>query len=390
MRRISLENLKTGMQLFQPVYDESHKVLLNRGVKLNESYIKHFKDLGFSSIYVTDKFLSDVKYDTLISDDNMYEAVKHLNLSYKHINKLVRDFKDKPSAQILDNLRSGKFKKAFAQTNIYNSTNRIADKIIDDVITCSYHNGVNSLKTPGNYQYYHTIDTIITAILIAKNSKLNRKQILELVVGLFFYDVGKIFIPEKVLEKKGKLNEEEFEKVKVHPDLGYELLHEVFPIMSTHLAYQHHERQDGTGYPRGIKGLNTIKRTDGGSHILLFGEIAGVADAYDALISDRPHRKAVPHDEAIEEMKSGSYSHFNQEVLNKLLNLTPVYPVGSSFKVMSGGKYKDCKGVVVNVSEEDLNLPILRLLYDSNGRKIKPIDINMRKKPDLQIKLINE
>ncbi|MCP4725979.1 MAG: HD domain-containing protein [bacterium] len=390
MRRISVENLKPGMELFQPVFDESHKVLLNRGVKLTDQYIDHFKDLGYRGVYITSKLLSDVKYEPLISEDNMYEAIRHLNLSYKHIHKLIHDFKDKSSAQILENLRTGKFKKAFAQTNIYNSTNRIADKIIDDVITCSYHNGVNSLKTPGNYQYYHTIDTIVAAILIAKNSKLNRRQILELVVGLFFYDVGKIFIPRDVLEKKGKLSDEEFEKVKVHPDFGYELLHEVFPIMSTHLAYQHHEWQDGSGYPRGIKGLNTIKRAEAGSHILLFGEIAGVADAYDALISDRPHRQAIPHDEAIEEMKSGSYSQFNQEVLNKLLELTPHYPVGSSFKIMSGGKYKDCNGVVVNVNEEDLNLPMLRLLYDSKGTKIKPIELSMRKMPDLQIKLINE
>ncbi|MFC1564171.1 HD-GYP domain-containing protein [candidate division KSB1 bacterium] len=392
MRRISVEKLEPGLDLFLPVYDESHKVLLNRGVKLVDSYISHLKELGFQSVYISNQFLEDVKHDSLISDDNMYEAIRHLNLSYKQIDKLVFDFKDKAVSQILENLRSGRFKKAFAQTNIYNNTLRIADKIIDDIITCDYHTGVNSLKTPGNYQYYHTIDTIITAILIAKRAQLNRRQIVDLVVGLFFYDVGKIFIPKNVLDKKSALNEEEFEKIKAHPDLGYELLHEVFPIMSTHLAYQHHEWQDGSGYPRGIKGLNTIKRSSdsAGSSILLFGEIACISDAYDALISDRPHRKAVLHDEAVRELKSSSYSHFNNEVLEKLLSLIPKYPVGSNFEISSGGKYKTCRGVVVKVPEENLNQPILRLLFDSTGRKIKPIDLSMRKSPDLEIKLIND
>lgn len=176
--------------------------------------------------------------------------------------------------------------------------------------------------------YFDTIQALVTAIeakdpytrghsdrvahyanLISNEMNLSEKYANSLNCAALLHDIGKIGVPEHILNKPGKLSEEEFEKVKTHPVLGATIVKKIdFMADSSLFIRYHHERQDGTGYPEGLIGDN----------IPLGAAILSVADAYDALTSDRPYRKAKSPEDAIEEIEKNSGTQFKPEVVRAL------------------------------------------------------------------------
>lgn len=386
MRRISIESLKSGMKLSLPIRDENDNILLNRDIELTARYIDRLKDLGFQAVYISDPDLADVFIEDMISDGTRHNAVRHLKGSYQQIGKIIRGFRSESVEKILKNLKSKESKREFGASGIYNNTVRVVEDIIEEVVSCAALNGFSSLKTHDNYTYNHSIDVTIISLMIGKKAGLNVRRLQELAIGCLLHDVGKVFIPRGILNKPGKLTQEEFELIISHPELGYELLRESVPIMPTQVAYQHHERQDGSGYPRGLIGFNTISRNSSNTQLSLYGEIAAVADVYNALSSDRPYRKAVLHDRVIDLIKDSAYSHLNAEVVKGFLSIIPRYPVGSNFEITSGQRL-GYKGVIVSLNEESLDAPGIRLLFDSTGKRIAPIFIDLQANFNTQIKL---
>jgi len=134
------------------------------------------------------------------------------------------------------------------------------------------------------------------------------------------HDVGKIAIDDSILRKPGKLTEEEFEKIKVHTIFGEEVIQKIKKSTSEHafleqariLASTHHEKWDGSGYPMGLKG----------SEIPLQGRLMAIADVYEALISDRPYKKAFSHEQAVAIIKCDSGKHFDPLLVDLFLNVS--------------------------------------------------------------------
>ena len=132
------------------------------------------------------------------------------------------------------------------------------------------------------------------------------------------HDVGKISISDSVLKKPGTLDNEEFEQMKKHTDYGEEIIEKIQALTKEHdflkyakiFAGSHHEKWDGTGYPRGLKGDETP----------LLGRIMAVVDVYDALVSERPYKKAIPHEDAVEIIKNGSGTVFDPKIVEVFLN----------------------------------------------------------------------
>lgn len=387
MRRISIESLKPGMKLSMPIRDENNNILLNRNVELTSRYITRLIDLGFQSVYISDPDLADVTLEDMLSDQTRHAASRHLNVAFKQLDKIVHDFKNESSEKIIKNLRSKETKRAFGASGVYSNTVRVVENFIEEVVSSAALNGFNSLKTHDNYTYNHSIDVTINAIMIGRKVGLNVKQLQELAVGCLLHDVGKVFISPALLNKDSQLTEEEFEIIKEHPTLGYELIRESVPILQSNVAFQHHERQDGSGYPRGIIGGNTTSRSISNNQLSLYGEIAAVADVYDALNSDRPYRKAILHDLVLDLIKDSAYSHLNAEIVEAFLKIVPRYPAGSNLEIVSGN-YSGFKGVVVSINEDNLNTPNIRLLFDRTGKRITPVDIDLKLNFDVQIKLI--
>lgn len=143
------------------------------------------------------------------------------------------------------------------------------------------------------------------SVAIGRELGLDEQQILGLRVGGLLHDVGKTAIPAEILSKPGKLNPIEYELIKLHPAAGFDVLREVdFPWPVAQIAYQHHERFDGGGYPRGLKG----------EQILLEARITAVADVIEAMSSHRPYRPALGLELGLQEISSNQGSKYDPDV----------------------------------------------------------------------------
>lgn len=161
----------------------------------------------------------------------------------------------------------------------------------------SYKNTIialsNSIDAKDPYTAGHSSRVANISLKIGRQLELNEEKLNTLYTAALLHDIGKIGIPDEILKKKGKLNDYEYTKIKEHSAIGADmlkdvtLLHDIIPII-----LYHHERVDGTGYPYGI---NSNK-------IPLEALIIAVADSYDAMTSNRPYRKALPRDTALNEI----------------------------------------------------------------------------------------
>jgi hypothetical protein len=174
--------------------------------------------------------------------------------------------------------------------------------------------------------------------------------------------------------------------------MGFELIRRmpVFSILPAHVAYQHHERQDGGGYPRGLIGNNILSRSLADrmnpKRMLLIAEIAAVADVYSALTSDRPYRSAMTLDKVAEIMGEMSGPHLNSEIITLLRHTIPMFPVGHWVEVFSG-TYRGWRGVVYELSVDALHQPAIRLLLDDRGDHVPvPVELDLRVHDEIRIK----
>jgi putative two-component system response regulator len=150
------------------------------------------------------------------------------------------------------------------------------------------------------------------AVSIAQEMKLTDDFIEGLRLGGMVHDIGKIYIPAEILNRSGRLSEIEFQLIKTHPQVGYDIMKDVeFPWLVAEMIYQHHERLDGSGYPRGLKG----------DEILLEARILTVADVLEAMASHRPYRLAVGIEKGLEEIQRGAGSCYDAAVVAACLRL---------------------------------------------------------------------
>jgi putative two-component system response regulator len=133
------------------------------------------------------------------------------------------------------------------------------------------------------------------------------------------YDVGKIAVKDEILNKNGKLTEEEFAEIKKHPTSGEGIIEKMKQNSTEHdflkhakiFASTHHEKWDGSGYPKGLKGLE----------IPLEGRLMAIADVYDALVSDRPYKEAFSHEEAVEIITDNKGKAFDPDLVDVFLEI---------------------------------------------------------------------
>ncbi|MCM8781391.1 MAG: HD domain-containing protein, partial [Candidatus Omnitrophica bacterium] len=175
-----------------------------------------------------------------------------------------------------------------------------------------------AIDAKDHYTHGHTSRVTSLSLLLAEKLKQNKKNIFperffeQLHIASLLHDIGKIGIPEHILNKKGPLNEEEKRLMQEHTLVGVNILQPIKELEDSILGIKyHHEAYDGSGYPEGLKG----------EQIPLIASIISVADAYDAMTSDRPYRSCLSKQEAIEEIKSQSGKKFNPQVVYALVKL---------------------------------------------------------------------
>jgi diguanylate cyclase (GGDEF)-like protein len=227
--------------------------------------------------------------------------------------------------QACDNYKSGKGKKTFYPSiSLGHSTKDNSDQSIDQVIKDAedymYHKKllerntthssvINSIQATmresSNDTEEHSDRMIKMSIELGSALGLSDEQLLELDLLSRLHDIGKICIDERILSKPGKLTEAEWAKVKQHPEVGYKIAQASTELVRiSQLILSHHERWDGNGYPQGLNGVQ----------IPLLSRIIAIIDAYDAMTQDRPYRKAMPKESAINEIIDNANKQFDPQI----------------------------------------------------------------------------
>jgi putative nucleotidyltransferase with HDIG domain len=221
------------------------------------------------------------------------------------------------------------------------------------------------IKTKDDYTYMHSIAVCALMIALGKQLGLTGPDLKEAGLAGLLHDVGKILIPDKVLNKPGKLTDEEFDIIKQHPRKGWELLRDSPDISATVLdvCLHHHERVDGTGYPGRISG----------EPLSLFARMGAVCDVYDALTSDRCYNFGWEPAETIRKMAEWMNGHFDERVFQAFVKTIGIYPSGTLVRLKSGRL-----AIVIEQTEKSLLTPIVRVFFSTKSNEpIMPEMINL-------------
>ncbi len=174
----------------------------------------------------------------------------------------------------------------------------------------------------------YSVNTTVLSLIIGIGRNYSTDQLLELGMVVLMHDIGKLKVPEKILNKTDPLTKEEFEEIKKHAMYGYEMLrlNQDISLLSAHVALQHQEKYDGSGYPRGLKG----------KEIHEYARIATISDVYEALTSVRVYRGAMEPYKAYEFITVNSGSHFDPEFVKAFCKNVAVYPNGTGVVLSYG------------------------------------------------------
>lgn len=247
-----------------------------------------------------------------------------------------------------------------------------ADHIIEKMVDSIFRNdqalvGLSRIKQTDEYTFMHSISVSVLMISFSKSLNFSRDLIKEVGIGALLHDIGKMKIPLEVLNKPGSLSNEELEKVKEHVVYSENILSQTPGIASSSIlvAAEHHERCDGSGYPKGKKGEDISR----------YGQMAAIVDVYDAITSDRCYRTRREPTETLRKIFEWSKFHFNEKLVHSFIRCIGIYPVGTLIRLES-----DFLGIVLDQGENSLLHPIVRVVYDVNkGQFITPNDIDLAK-----------
>jgi len=229
---------------------------------------------------------------------------------------------------------------------------------------------LSRIKQKDGYTYMHSLSVCALLIAFAEQLNFDYTTIHAIGVGGLLHDIGKVNIDSEILNKKGPLSEEEFERIKEHVKHGCLLMEQGRGIAETSMwvTAHHHERSNGTGYPGCLREREISK----------FGQMAAIVDVYDAITSDRCYKNKIPPTEALRKIYEWSGAYFNRELVEQFIRCVGIYPVGSLVRLEN-----DLLAVVLNYNEKSLLHPKVRIIYDiKKGTYIVPYDIDLSQQSD--------
>jgi len=218
------------------------------------------------------------------------------------------------------------------------------------------------LKNVNEYTYMHSVAVCMLMVALGRQLGLGAAQIKQAGTAGLLHDIGKMVIPNEVLNKPGKLTDEEFAVMRSHPERGWEILKSCYQVHETALdvCLHHHERVDGKGYPKKLSGET----------LTLFARMGAVCDIYDAISSDRCYKPAWSPAESIRKMASWKDGHFDETVFQAFVKTIGIYPSGTLLKLKSGRL-----GVVMEQSTKKLTTPIVKTFFSTRANAHIPVEI---------------
>ncbi len=383
MRICSLDSIQPGMFLADPVYLDDGRLLAAAGTALTADGLKILREQGFDSLVVHEEGTDDIEVPELISGELRRDAVVRTRRVFTHLRRRLAPLVDKPPSEILSALHGPKVQRDFVNLKIHQGLESIADGLLVELAGADSLDGLGAMRRVDELQVEHAINVAVASIALSFQIPLAGQRRSELAMGALLQDIGMLFVSPQVAQKEDTLTVAEMSRILAHPRLGYTLLQMTSSnlwFMSSHVVLQHHERQDGQGYPRGLFGTNRIGRSEhelfDAERIVLIAEIAGIAEAFEALGADRPYRKALAPEEVRAALRAMKGHHLNAEFVDAFLKLVPAFQTGSLVEVRAGD-HVGCRGIVAKVDRNHLESPLIRILWDPDGNRKSPEDFDV-------------
>lgn len=347
MRIVVTSTLVPGTLLGKPIHNDQGKILVNANVPLTEMMINRLHKLGISYVFIHDPLSDCLELESAISDELRIESVRKIEnafVQFQNEELYLRWMSLEKSAPQLKGIIESLLKELKNNNDVLS--------LLTDVF--SYD----------EYIFTHSLNVTMYSLVIGTKLGLNKSQLDLLGLGALLHDVGKMIVPNRILDKPERLTDEEYELIKQHTTAGYEILKEV-PNIHTDVAIcalQHHERMDGSGYPKGILGKD----------MHLYSKIIAISDVFDAVTSNRVYRKAMLPHEGLELLYSGSEKLFDAKIVQIFRDSLSIYPTGLTIKLNDGRR-----GIVARQNAASTDRPIVKIIEENGLELSKPYEVNL-------------
>jgi HD-GYP domain-containing protein (c-di-GMP phosphodiesterase class II) len=360
MRLLPTKHCQAGMRLGKGIYNEEGIILLGINVSLTDNLINRLLQLGIDYLYVQDPNTDDIEIKSPISDQTRFKAITEIRNNFKSLNEQATS------------------KRPVRNNTLSKSFNNVLQMIIEDL---SEHQGalimLTDINVMNNYLYNHSLNVAVITLSLGIIHGYSKNDLFALGLGAILHDIGKTKIPQNLLTINRIFTPEEYKEVQKHTIIGFQYLREEpnVPLLSAHCAFQHHERIDGTGYPRGIKG----------DEIHDFAKWIAIADSYDAMTNHRSYRPAkLPH-EAMEVLYGFAGTHYDRKKVALFRDNVAIYPLGLTVKLNTGEK-----GVVTEIHPNYPQRPTIRVFQEADGKLAQPIyEVDLSQKHNVLIESVN-
>lgn len=320
---ISTRLLENGMRIDQAIVDGAGRALIAKGVYLDDFQIEYLQAKGVNGVYISEgeedpEEISIPLYTQEVIKKNRVEDRAKVKLS-----ESVRQRVGEGIQYLYNNTAENNFTEA-----ANNITNELMSAIFEnDAIAVD----IGMLKVSDEYTFKHSVDVATMAMVIGKQYGLSKDQIREIGITGLLHDVGKSKIPNELLNKPGRLDDDEFALMKQHSLFGFQILKEKDSFSEGILrgVLQHHEKINGEGYPLGVEA----------GKIHPYAKIISVADIYDALVTERSYKSAFSKRDAVE-MIMAMTRDLDMKAMTSFLESVILYSVDSIVQLSNGEKAK--------------------------------------------------
>lgn len=343
MRALTFDRIQPSMKLGKTLYAGDGRVLLHRGTELTQEYLNHLQNQGFTALYVQDGTSPEFELHELVGEQTRQQAVAAVKGSFEDLaggRKLNQDWVGK--------------------RRLYNAATSIVAEV-----SGNRDLGVQmlELRSLDGYTFQHSVNVCILGMALAIKAGVEHNRLVDLAIGLLLHDIGKLLLPDDLRHLHGQVAPDRRREYERHCEGGYALLKDLgstFGAPTRIVALHHHERWDGQGFPKGLRG----------KEIHEFAQICAIADTYDRLTTSSAFGKQAPPHEALEYLMGAGDSLFRLSLVRDFLDIVAPYPLGSTVKLNTGEQ-----GVVVRIEPGLPQRPVLSMVGRSE-------DFELSRHPD--------
>ncbi|MDR1306757.1 MAG: HD-GYP domain-containing protein [Treponema sp.] len=374
MKKIDVKTLRPGMVFSAPVYIEGNNLLVPAGIAIRKKDIDHLLSWGYASVTTegdlvktepaAEKTASEIPGPAeaaatapgFSGETKKKSSGSLLSLTDVQENKgAYRSYVDLIERLdiVFSNIGSG---ISVEPRTVDNLTGRLLQAVWDD--RDHIIGFILGGEVTGHVLAKSSVNTAILSAMIAMELKFTHHKVMHVVTGALLHDVGMLRLPKEITDKSGGLSDAEVQRMQAHPLYTYKIITKelLYPEDVGLVALQHHERWDGEGYPRRISGTD----------IDMGARIVSVADAFEAMVSEKPYRNSMMGYQAMKNLLSDNLRRFDPEVVKAFIKTMGIYPIGSIILLNNGA--------IARVAEVQGDAPLrpkIRILIDEFGKLYK-------------------